>query len=790
MKKTKMKKILYILIIAILFGSLGLGNFVNTVAAQAVPSNTSTSNTSQSNSSSWSWVDPTTWDWSAISKFNTTMTVSPLAAVGYLTYKTAIEKKSPPVKSCFNSVDPTTFFGFDMEGCVAEASRIILWMASWFLWVAGWFFNATIVYSLNMGEFFKHVPIVDMGWKILRDVANLCFIFILLYIAINTILQTKSTDTKRLLIRVVIVAIVLNFSLFFAKVIIDSSNILALQFYEKMSSVDNSNEDSRSSFDKGISQTFIKHLGIENVYRAGGSGEEQPIPTGKNTILIMLGGVVLIIVTAFVFMAGAIMFIIRTVTLIFLLILSPLAFLAMILPQTEGHWKKWIGYLLNQSFFAPIYMMMMYLVIAILSTGQFRSPQGAKINLASFLSGNADSVGTLYVFVVLIALMLGALYIAKSLGAVGGDFARNVAGKVTFGAGGWLGRQTAGRLAQRVSKSDFVGNMRNATGFKAPLRSIAGMVDKGATGSFDIRGSAIGAAAGGAVGGLGKAGGEGGMRKMKDDDNKRRAELAKIALMSGKKEELKTALKMSDGDPRKVAAVQAAINKFSDSEYADLDSATLSNPVVVQNSRHSQILAATDAKNEKLNESQKDVIKKARRAELENSLSSTPQPFNGQPARTVEKVLDDMDDKEKANLPIELLKNPEVFRHLGKGVQDKISDRADLTPTQQKEITAARGTALSNAATATSSPQTDALIKNIMKGMSAKGLIKLHEDSGNTLLQKPEIAKYITGAQLKDMAEIGTIQNPGVIGAEIVRLGTGAVAHQYMAKPSNNIQWS
>ena len=700
------------------------------------------------------------------------------------------------VSSCWN-FSWSNGLDFNLGSCVAELfNLVVLRMAAFFLWIAGLLFNFTLSYSLNMGDFLTKVPIVDVGWKIFRDVANLCFIFILLYIAINTILQSKGADTKRLLIRVIIVAILLNFSLFFAKVVIDSSNILALQFYEKMGGAESSGPFAKISFEdasktKGISQTLLKGLGLEGIYKMGSdtTGAEAQAPTIKNVLAVSMGGALLIMVTAFVLFAACIMFIIRTIVLIFLLVLAPLAFLSMVLPQTEGYWKKWLGMLLNQSFFAPLYMMLMYLVVAIVS-GEYGgtalkngTTEINAANLGTFLTGNGSSVGTLYIFVILIALMMGSLIIAKSLGAVGGDFARNIAGKATFGATGWMGRQTAGRLAKRAADSNLAGYMRNSTGFKAPLRSIAGFVDKGAAGSYDFRSSAIGKAAAGTVGGLGDASGEGGFKKMYDDDKKRDSDEAKRVLIQNKKQALKDALKMSDG-PAKIAAVQAALNNFSDSEYKELDAGTLSNPLVVQNSRHSQILAVTDEKHDKLNDAQKNDIKEKRRAELEAALQ-------GRGTRSVEDILEGMDDKEKANLPITLLENPAVFRHLGKGVQDKIADRADLTPTQQKEIAAARGAALVTAA-ATPSPANDDLIKNIMKGMSAKGLAALHKERGNTLLQIPEVAKYISGTHLKDMAELGTIANPRAIGLAIdalITAGTPVVSKQYMTKPDNRAQW-
>lgn len=542
--------------------------------------------------------------------------------------KTRDKAKAAELRPCYSFP-----FDINVEGCIAEFSYRVLQFLSLGLWAVSWFFNYTLQFSLNMGKFLQDVPIVDIGWKILRDVANLCFIFILLYIAINTILQSKSADTKRLLVRVIIIAIVLNFSLFMTKVVIDTSNILALQFYEKMGGTSTSGPFEKiddPSGQKGIAQTLLSKLGLESFYGTGNSvslnnGETRP-PTTGNVIAISLGGSLLIMVTAFVLLAAAIMFIVRTIVLIMLMILAPLAFLSMVLPQTEGYWKKWLGTLISQAFFAPLYLMLMYVVLSIISgsyKSKIKTPGGD--SLAAFLLGNGSSVGTLYVFVILIGLMFSCLIIAKQLGAYGGDFARNVAGKATFGASGWLGRQTVGRFASIAAKSDFVGKMRNATfDIKNPktylagvARAGAGAVDKTAAGSFDIRASALGGAAASSVGGLGKAGGEGGFKKMSDDDEKRKAEYSKIVTSSAKTAKLEKAIKDNDD-----TAIQTALYDFSDNEFGELSSSMLKDPKIIRNAKPSQIEHITEEKFEKLGSAEKDDILSKRRVGLQGAAQS------------------------------------------------------------------------------------------------------------------------------------------------------------------------
>ena len=79
-------------------------------------------------------------------------------------------------------------------------------------------------------------PFVSEAWVVVRDLSNIFFIFILLYIAFQTILGLggHGGGPKKMIAQVIIMALLINFSMFFTKVIIDSSNILALIFYNKI----------------------------------------------------------------------------------------------------------------------------------------------------------------------------------------------------------------------------------------------------------------------------------------------------------------------------------------------------------------------------------------------------------------------------------------------------------------------------------------------------------------------------------------------------------------------------
>src|SRR3989344_8413098 len=109
---------------------------------------------------------------------------------------------------------------------------LILQIASLFTYLGGVILNFVVQWTVvEMAQHLKEIGTIDTAWKTIRDVANIGFIFFLLYAAIKTILG-MGDNTQKLIVNIVVVAILINFSLFFTKVVIDASNILAVTFYD------------------------------------------------------------------------------------------------------------------------------------------------------------------------------------------------------------------------------------------------------------------------------------------------------------------------------------------------------------------------------------------------------------------------------------------------------------------------------------------------------------------------------------------------------------------------------
>jgi hypothetical protein len=438
---------------------------------------------------------------------------------------------------------------------------LILQIASLLTFLSGAILNYVVQYTVvDMAVNVSRAGVVNNAWGVIRDIANMSFIFILLYAAIQTILGIGS-DTKKLIVNVIVVAILINFSLFFTRVVIDASNVLAVTFYDAISPGALSDDISR-----GISSSLMEPLKIQSLWNTKGLGLE-----GKTLIVVGVMGTIVSLIAAFIFFAVAIMFIIRFVVLIFTMILSPLAFMGFILPQLKKYKDQWWDALSGQAFFAPIYFLLTWIVIVI-ARGLLTSDGGTMAEVFVGTTGadgeieppNFSSIGILVDFIIMIALLIASLLISKEFANKAGSsvagltkWATGAAGSATLGIAGRFGRGTAGRLGQVVADMESLKNRPESR--MARLALATGKKTAGA--SFDVRSTGLSGTLGA---GKGQVGGFAADLKRKTEAEKKYAEEtfkpSELSVMQAEKS-LSEAKKA--GTPADIATAQAELDRIN-----------------------------------------------------------------------------------------------------------------------------------------------------------------------------------------------------------------------------------
>jgi hypothetical protein len=388
--------------------------------------------------------------------------------------------------------------GLIMDG-IALIAQWINEIAAIFLTQMAYILDAAIDVTIKSSTY-AELAVVNIGWTAVRDFSNMFFIFALLYIAILTILGLAGSNTKRWVAHLIIGALLINFSLFATKVVIDAGNVLAVGFWEKLKS-DQGSEEINSA-----AAHFMQGFKIQSAYSNtdakanGGAGETLPMDSSTRA-LIFFGGAIMMFIAGYLFLAGAIMMIVRTVTLILLMIFSPFAFLGFSLPKGGGFAHTWLNKLIGSTFVAPAFIFMLYLnalIISSLDDEKLASAAGSNAS-AAFL-GSAANFPVILNFVTMAILLLSSMTVANAVSSGAGTQAGSLSKKLLgYGgglavgaagiAGGRLGRQVGGSLGRVAQNSKAV--QRLAAKDNLVLRNFGRAVQKTgqkmSEGTWDVR---------------------------------------------------------------------------------------------------------------------------------------------------------------------------------------------------------------------------------------------------------------------------------------------------------------
>ncbi|NTU67228.1 MAG: hypothetical protein HGB08_04910 [Candidatus Moranbacteria bacterium] len=235
----------------------------------------------------------------------------------------------------------------------------VLYFAKLVLNMAFLLFKWTIdVDSLNkvMGS-----SVIYQIWKIVRDMLNILFIMTLLFSAFATVLQIQSYNYKKILLNLIIMALLVNFSFPITRFIIDVSNVIMYFFVNTLL-------NGGSGADDLLSSSMLGPL-LGNV-------------STKDSLLFLIAAIVFVFVFAITILVLAVLLLIRTVALSILIIFSSVAFVGSIVPGTSlaktahGWWSS----LMEYSFFGPVMVFMVYIaakMMTIIPKDQFRDMANA-----------------------------------------------------------------------------------------------------------------------------------------------------------------------------------------------------------------------------------------------------------------------------------------------------------------------------------------------------------------------------------------------------------------------------
>ena len=340
-------------------------------------------------------------------------------------------------------------------------SGILLTVAGWFIQLT--FFILKFVIEISGYNGFIDSTAVIVGWIMVRDVVNMFFVVILLIIAFGTILGLEKYEWKKLLVKLLMAAVIVNFSRIICGVIIDIAQVVMITFINGIAATADGNLVNMFQVDKILSLGDGDISGMK-----GGSGQIFIAAVAA----ITFSGMMMMTMLTFLFLLMA-----RMVMLWILIVLSPFAFVLNVVPQTEKYASEWWGEFGGNVVAGPVIAFFLWLSFVTVGAGpvmnEISNPDNNGIPEGSGISSSNPDVeasrktgigevmtwANMANFAIAIGMLLAGAKMAQKLGAAGGsmmakagEFGKKVAMVASGAAAGRWAAKGIGQGAKKAGK--------------------------------------------------------------------------------------------------------------------------------------------------------------------------------------------------------------------------------------------------------------------------------------------------------------------------------------------------
>ncbi len=414
-------------------------------------------------------------------------------------------------------------------GCVALVVHYAIYQPiQWFAGMMGKLFDFFLGYSLDDASY--RAEFVVTAWRVVRDISNIFFIVILIWTGLSTALGIGKISMKQVVPNLIINALIINFSLFATRLVVDVSNIVARVFYNVINVqrvVDgvpvNANNLGTAGY-KPLSEKIVSKFNPQKLFspklistasynaKEDSSATTRAVDTGSPDyaayyIMVSLLASLILFATAMLFWKTAFFFLGRVIGIYVVMIFSPFAFLTQGNMPIFGNiqrlrWSDWLKELTQYALLAPIFVFFLYIVY-LLSNSDFIIV-GILDPDKSFL--NAILATSIPLLVIYFLIKYGVNIAKTYSGYVGGmvqqaiakNTGRIIGGGIGVAAGGaaFVGRNTIGRGVRAIAKNTTAGRRwSNWAATNADTSKWArfnnNVLNRTQTGSWDIRNAGI-----------------------------------------------------------------------------------------------------------------------------------------------------------------------------------------------------------------------------------------------------------------------------------------------------------
>jgi hypothetical protein len=350
-------------------------------------------------------------------------------------------------------------------------------------------FSLFLQFVLNL-RVYTDIAVVKTSWEIVRNFTNVLFIIALIIMAFATIFGIGSNFSnytwKSLLGRFIVAALLINFSLVIGGLIIDTFQIVNNVFLTAIGDAGaRIGENLRTSGLLAVGSTengstdLLDSI-ISGVLAHPFIGFSVSLFTSDQiewaTLIALTSTITLTSIVAFGLITATLVAIIRVPMLWFLLIISPIAWIAYILPSTKGLNSLWWKHFLGWNYFMPVFLFFLYFGLYFLSHQQnILDSLFANSTGVDFPTGLGLTFQQIFFYIMVGIFLVGGIKIALNAGFLAsaktvalGTHARGLA--TARWGGRTLGRVTGATAAKEAAQDRFAQFKKE--GFQGKLGKI------------------------------------------------------------------------------------------------------------------------------------------------------------------------------------------------------------------------------------------------------------------------------------------------------------------------------
>jgi|GEM_PF-3151283 len=236
---------------------------------------------------------------------------------------------------------------------------------------------AVLAFNNFTGEGLKAI---DTVWKAMRDLSNMFFIVVLLIVAVGTMLRIEKYNYKQLLPKLLIMAVLINFSRTIAGFFIDISQVIMLTFFD---SINNDGAGAGTGnfqllFAIGWDQLQLSAAAFWSFFDTSIEGPMLVVAAQIMSFMYLVTGTTMMFT-----ILGMLVF--RIVALWVLIMFSPLAFFLSTFPQGEEYSGMWWKQFSSNVIIGPVLAFFLWLALLVNQDADYSKATGATGGAAKVL---------------------------------------------------------------------------------------------------------------------------------------------------------------------------------------------------------------------------------------------------------------------------------------------------------------------------------------------------------------------------------------------------------------------